>query len=340
MTVSVVTTVCAQDNQPAAAAAAQPAAQPAAAAQAVAAQPAAAPQQPVKLFEMLVRVTNVQGACDVNNPDLKQFTPAQNNKAYPLGTVVRTGPGGSAVVCFSAQETVQLLENSEATFVAADKNPNGRVVRLISGKVKTVLRDNLPEGTIGVETPNTACKSIVGRGEFSLVTDSNVETFQAAAITGSALIEGPQYRIPALRAANTVNIQTSVDHSLTRLTSVSGDFSILLENGTETPVNYGMSPKAVVKIWRQTAAVGGRPVISTLVVSPIGKAIHRFAYAVGQPCLATGELIAAQEGDDADRKKKISPFLLTTKEEPKGAAPAAKKQPEKEKEKESGAAQK
>lgn len=327
VTFSVVATVCAQDNQPAAAAAtAQPAAQPAA-------------QQPVKLFEFLVRVTNVQGACDVNNPDVKQFTAVQNNKAYPLGSVVRTGPGATAIVCLSSQETVQLLENSEVAFVAADKNPNGRVVRLISGKIKTTLRDNLPEGTIGVETANVACKNIVGRGEFSLSADANGETFQAATITGSALVEGPQYRISALRAANTVNIQTSVDRSLTRLTSVSGDFAIALESGTEAPVNYGMSPKAVVKIWRQNAAVGGRPVISTLVVSPLGKAVHRFAYAEGQSCLATGELIAAQEGDETEQKKEELPVLLT-KEEPKGADPAAKKQPEAEKEKDKGADQK
>lgn len=326
VTFSVVATVCAQDNQPAAAATAQPAA-------------AATAQQPVKLFEFLIRVTNVQGACDVNNPDVKQFTAVQNNKAYPLGSVVRTGPGASALVCFSSQETVQLLENSEVAFAAADKNPNGRVVRLISGKIKTALRDNLPEGTIGVETPNVACKNVAGRGEFSLATDANAETFQAATITGSALVDGPQYRIAALRAANTVNIQTSVDRSLTRLTSVSGDFAVTLENGTETPVNYGMSPKAVVKIWRQNAAVGGRPVISTLVVSPLGKAVHRFAYAEGQACLTTGELIAAQEGDEAEQKKEELPVLLT-KEEPKGAAPAAKKQPEAEKEKDKGADQK
>ena len=320
--VSVVATVYAQDKQPAVAA--QPAA-------AVTEQtPTAAPQQPAKLFDLLVRVTNIQGACDVNNPDVKQFAAAQNNKAYPLGTVVRTGPGSSATVILSSQESVQLLENAEAAFIASEKNDKARTVRLISGKIKTTLRDNLPEGSVGVETLNTSCKNVVGRGEFSLTADANVETFQAATITGSALIEGPQYRIPALRAANTVNIQTALDRSLSRLTSVSGDFAILLDNGSDTPVNYSMSPKAVVKIWRENAPVGGRPVISTLVVSPTGKASHRFAYAEGQPSLATGELITAQEGDEKEKEKEDLPVLLT-KEEPKGGAPAEKKQPEKEK---------
>lgn len=309
--VSVVTTVYSQDN-----------AQPAAAEQPA---PAAEQPAPAKLFEPLVRVLNVQGSCEVKNPDVGQFEPAQNNKAYPLGTVIRTGAGSSAVVSFSAQESVQLLESTEAVAAAPEKAPAARCVRLAAGKIKTTLRDNLPEGSFSVATPNTSCKNLAGRGEFALSSDENVETFQAATITGIARIDGQQYQIPALRAANTVNIQTSRDRSLSRLTSVSGDFPIILENGTDVPVTFAMSPKAVVKIWREVAPVGGRSIISTLVVSPTGKARHRFAYAEGRPNLATGELIAAPEGEEME--KEDLPVLLT-KEEPKAqeeAAPAAEK---------------
>ena len=313
--VSVVVTVCAQDKQPAAAAAQAPAT-------AVEQATAAEPQQPARLFEPLVRVVNIQGACEVNNPDTKQFTPAQNNKAYPLGTVVRTGPGGGATLVFSAQESVQLLEKTEAAFAASEKNANARLVRLVSGKIKTTFRDNLPEGSFSIETPNANCRNVAGRGEFSLTADAAVATFQVAAITGMTQIEGPQYRIPALRAANTLNIQTALDRSLSRLTSVSGDFNIVLENGSETPVTYGMSPKAVVKIWRENAPVGGRSIISTLVVSPTGMARHRFAYAEGRPNLATGELITAQEGDDKEKEKEELPVLLS--KDAKGKAPVEK----------------
>lgn len=296
--VSAVSVACAQDNK-------DNPAQPAAAAE---------KKQPVlelsaKLFDPLFRLVNCQGSCEVNNPDVKAFQPAVVNKAYPMGTRVRTGAGGSAVVVLSAQESVQVLENSEVLVAVSESNPNGRMVVLHGGKIKTTLRDNLPEGSISVQTANTVCKNVAGRGDFSLSSDANVETFQVATITGSMMVEGPQYHISALRAANTVNIQTAADRSLSRLVSVSGDFNIVLANGTETPVTYGMSPKAVVKIWRENAPVGGRPIISTLVVSPTGKACHRFAYAEGRPNLATGELIAAQEGED--KAKEELPVLLS-----------------------------
>jgi hypothetical protein len=302
----VVSAAYAQDN-----------AQPDAAGQAPAA------EQQVKPFDPLVRVTSVQGAVQVQNPDVGQFAPAQNNKAYPLGTIVRTGPGGNATLAFSPQDTVQLLENSEAVFAAPEKDAKARLVKLVAGKIKTSLRDNLAEGSFSVATPGTTCKNMAGRGEFTISSDANTETLQAATITGSAFIEGTYYAIPALRAANTVNIQTAADRSLTRLTSVSGDFPITLSNGGETPTTFGMSPKAVVKIWRENAPVGGRSIVSTLVVSPTGMARHRFAYAEGRPNLATGELIAP--ADEEEAKDATLPVLLST-----GAAAPAAEQPKAE----------
>lgn len=322
--VSVVAATFAKDESSPAAAVQKPVAAEQKPAQSAEAQPAD------KIFEPLFRVTNIQGACEVKNPDVGRFVPVVNNKAYPLGTAVRTGAGGSAVLLFSSQESAQLSENTEVSVSAASKVLNGRVLRLVEGKVKTTLRDNLPEGYFSVGTANANCRNVAGRGEFTLTTEANLETFQVATITGSALVEGAQFRIPALRAANTVNILTAQDRSLSRLTSVSGDFSISLENGSEAPVTYGMSPKAVVKIWRENAPVGGRTIISTLVISPTGKAIHRFAYAEGRSNLTTGELISQQENDEKEKKEDL-PVLLTT--EGKKGEKAAEKTAEKPAEK-------
>ncbi|MDX9868266.1 MAG: hypothetical protein RBT78_10105 [Kiritimatiellia bacterium] len=284
---------------------------------------------PAKIFDPLVRMMNVLGVCEVKTPDAEGFAPARNNKYYPLGTVFRTGLGGSALLVFSPQESVKLSADTEVSVTAPEKNPEARVLRFRGGAVKTSLRDNLQEGLFAIETPSTTCRNVAGRGEYTLACDATLETFQAATITGAARVEGAQYHIPALRAANTVNIQNAPDRTLTRLTSVSGDFPIVLENGTETPVTFGMTPKAVVKIWRENAPVGGRPIISTLVVSPTGIARHRFVYAEGRPDLTTGELIVPA---DAELKEEALPVLLSGAAQesaaPAVAAPAADGQKE------------
>lgn len=285
--------------------------------------PAAQEQTPQlgKIFEPLARVMFIQGVCEVNNPDVGEFKPAIENKAYPFGSVFRTGPGSSAILALSSQETVQLFDSTEVTVLIPKKNPDGRTIRFASGKINTNLRDNLPEGCFAIETSNATCKNIMGRGEYILSAENNTEMFQAKTVTGSARVEGPQYRIPALRAANAINVLTAADHSFSRLTSVSGDFPIVLEKGSEDAITYGMSPKAVVKIWREKAPVGGRMIISTLIVSPTGIARHRFAYAEGRPSIATGELVNQTE----EAKKDDLPVLLSTPDQAQVQNVAAEK---------------
>ncbi len=248
-----------------------------------------------KLFQSLVMVSRIHGLCEVLNPDIGSFTPAIDGKAYPLGTVVRTGADGAAVLVFSVRDTVSLYANTEVVADRNEQNPDMRVLRLFAGSASFDLRDNLPEGSFTLETANAVCKNVTGRGDYQLYKEEENDVFQAATITGSSHIVGPHYHIPALRAANTVNIMTAPNRTLSRLTSVSGDFMVVLEKGGEVPVEYAMSPKAVIKIWRENAPVGGRTIISTLVVSPNGIACHRFAYAEGREDLATGELVTVEE---------------------------------------------
>lgn len=242
-------------------------------------------------FANLVRVVNIQGTCEVNNPDVGTFQPVKHNKAYPMGSIFRTAANSSCILVFSTEDNASLAENTELAITACKENCQSLTLKLISGTVKTTLRDNLVDGTFFVRTPNAVVKNISGRGAYSLSIEDNNEVFKLSTITGTARIEGPHYTIPALQAANKLTIITAPDRSFTSLTSVSGDFMIQLPDGSEEPVIYSMSPKAVVKIWRENAPVGGRTIVSTLVVSPTGLARHRFAYVEGRTMLKTGELV-------------------------------------------------
>jgi hypothetical protein len=184
-----------------------------------------------------------------------------------------------------------LMENTEVIVLADSKKADARAVTLVRGQLRTFMKDNMPEEMFSVATPNAICKSLVGRAEISLGIKDGNEELSVATITGSLLIEGLQFTIPNLRAANTVNVLTATNRALSRLISEKGDFKVVLSTGTEFPVTYDMSPRAVIKIWRDAAPVGGRTVVSTLVVGPSGTARHRFVYALGRDSLSTGELV-------------------------------------------------
>jgi hypothetical protein len=153
------------------------------------------------------------------------------------------------------------------------------------------MKDMMPEEMFSVTTPNAICKSLVGRAEITLSGKGDNEELSVATIAGTLLIEGLQFSIPHLRAANTVNVLTATNRSLSRMISEKGDFKVVLSTGTEFPVSYDLSPRAIIKIWREAAPVGGRTIVSTLVVGPSGTARHRFVYAIGRDALATGELV-------------------------------------------------
>jgi len=257
-------------------------------------------------FDLLVRAISVRGAAEVKHPDTDVWAPMQKNKAYPLGSVFRTGRGGSAVAVFSGSESVQMLENTEIVLLASKDNPKGRGVHLVKGRIKTFLKDNLLEGLFSVETPNASCENMAGRADFYLTEEKEHERLQIATITGSIRVEGPQYTIGALRAANTVSVLTARDRSLSHLTGEKGDYQITLDNEGDTPVVYDMSPKAVVKIWREVAPISGKMVVSTLVVSPAGKARHRISFVVGR-----GDIFkSGNAADDESEQEAELPVLI------------------------------
>lgn len=280
---------------------AQPVAQPAEATLAVTApavtnQSALSPAVPStkpkeKFFDIMSRATTPRGIAEVNNPDVGSYQPIASNKAYPLGSTFRTGSSSSVVINFSFTDGVQLMENTEVVITADEKNSDARMLKLIRGRILTFMKDSIPEEMFSVSTPNAICKSLVGRAEIELSFKDSNEELQVATITGTLVLEGLQFTIPALRAANTVNVLTATNRSLSRMISEKGDFKIALSNGTAYPVSYDMSPHAVVKIWRENAPVGGRTIVSTLVVGPSGTARHRFVYAIGREILSTGELV-------------------------------------------------
>ena len=268
-----------------------------------------------KGFDLFVRVVSVRGMAEVMNPDMGAFEPMAKGKAYPLGSVFRTGADGSAVMVFSGSESVQMFENTEVAVLADERNTKGRCAKLVSGKIRTFLKDNLQDGQFSVETPNASCKNMAGRAEFTLTMEGENERLVVATITGSIRMEGPQYTIGALRAANTLNVLTTPNRALSHLTGVSGDYKITLDNETDSPVFYDMSPKAVVKIWRDVAPLGGSMVVSTLAVSPTGKARHRFAYVLGRGDIFAQGDIASEADLEAD-----VPILLQTEGKEKKAA--------------------
>ena len=275
-------------------------------------------------FFPMVKCFRPRGSVRVMNPDHGKFEPAVSDKMYPLGTQFETAAGSSVTIFLSEQDHV-ILQADTLVSVKQGAKPEMRVIAFSGGQIFTFIRDTTPEGLIEVQTPNAALTNVAGKGDYTLKTAAGDESFRIVTITGSVSVKGQQYSVPALRAANTLLLVTEADRSMSRLTSESGEFAVVLEKGAEEPVSFKMSPRAVVKIWRQHAKIGGRLIVSTLAVNPNGVSAHRFAWAEGRPQVATGEMIQSDEtaADEAAKEggETLPVLLPKAKEKPAEGEP-------------------
>ena len=259
----------------------------------VATQACALPAQP---FDVLFRVTEIRGTCQVQKPDAAAFEPAVNGKAYPFGTRVRTGSDSKAVILLSPQDGLQMQSLCSLTVRQPADAETNRLVQVDSGKVVLSVRAGLPEKALTVETAVAACDSFVGRGEVQLIREKDALRMDVSTGNGALRVVGPQFTIPKMKGGGAARIVSSLDRSITRIVNAGSEYKVDIDNGTDAPITLDSSTKGTIRIWREHAPVGKKLVVSVFASSPDGKGKENFAYVLGEPMLtASGLPIAADE---------------------------------------------
>lgn len=274
-------------------------------------------------FDPLFRLANVKGVCLVRTPGTSAFVPVINRKAYPYGTTVQIGQASEAVVLFSSDNSILLTGPAEATVAIQTENAENRVLRLASGEARTFTDESLSETAIIVETPVATCDAFAGQATIKTSRDADANiVLQVDATGGGTRITGSQFTIAKLKSACGIQIRSTPDRSLTHLVNTGGDYTIVLDNGTETPVPFESTSKSSVKIRREFAPVGGRLIVSVFAIGPDGKGKESYAFAVGQPS-ATSSGMPAIITDVATNTSSTSTPVSTVPAVPKKETPVA-----------------
>lgn len=255
-------------------------------------------EKPIPLLPF-ARVIRTSGTVSVMNPDVNKAQPPIINKMYPLGTVFETSPRSTMVIALGDGIIFTLGPNSVASVKAGADPAKSRIVALVSGSVTTAFEEKLPKGVVAIESACVRFRDVCGRGTIEVKNGGDgSESLSAAVVTGSSLVEGAQFHIPVLGAADKLSIFTAGNRSVSRIEGDAGKYDLVLNKGGEAPLVYHVTPQSTAKIFREHAKVGGRLLVSVLVSNPYGEAVHRFAFAEGRPEVATGELIKPKEETD------------------------------------------
>lgn len=252
-------------------------------------------------FEPLFRVVSLKGPCHALVPGSADFVPVQKGKAYPFGTAIRCGKNAGAVLAFSAVDAVQLEAGTAVATAEDPANPARKFLRLRAGRLGTRLSNGNPAEALTIETPVAACLDIEGAVKFELAgTEAGTALSIRTEPSSRAKVVGPQFIVPEIKNGMGARITTANDNSLTRIENLMGDYTVLINKGTDErapamvdgAANQDLLPvatstRAAVKIWRSRAPVGGRLIVSALAADSSGKVTETYAFAVGQPNIAS-----------------------------------------------------
>lgn len=253
-------------------------------------------------FDLLFRVMHPTGPCEVRRAGAADYEPAQKGKAYPYGTRFRCGEGGSALIVLSEKDAIQVEPNTTIELLNPPAEGDaGKVLRLVGGSLKTRMDMGNDPYALILETPVARAVSLAGNGLFKLTeTEAGLTLAVQAEGSGTIRLVGPQFIIPVLKNGFGVRILTARDLSLTRIENLLGDYRVYINTGMQDDapetvdgevntelIAVDTSSRSAVKIWRTHAKVGGRLIVSVLATDASGKGRENFAFAVGQPSIAS-----------------------------------------------------
>ena len=273
--------------------------------------------QPGKDFRFipLMRLIEVRGGnVEISSPDGGGWSAAVQSRYYPFGSEVRLVGDGSAEAFarfeIGAKAAITLSGNSS---FATRKIAIGEKTRVVLPKYGTVGLDlprSLKDGLITVATPDFVCANLAGESKFECTESADGREVVVRVVTGSLSLEGRHYKIVRMGAANQVRVSTSPDALFTSLRGESGDYKVSLDCGVRSEIDpetgnskdvpqtieYGLSPKCAVKIWRKVsekaAGGSGRMAVAVQTFDAQGRDKNFRTFFEARANINSGELIA------------------------------------------------
>lgn len=302
-----------------------------------------------KAFYPLLRCVRTEGVVQILKPGSKNWSEAEEGRFYPLGTVIRTAGDATAVFAFGEKALVILEKDSEFASRAAGPEEVSRAIVLKRGRVRLDLPRKLADGLFKVVAPNFECSNLAGESTFDYETTGDGDEVVVRCVTGTLALKGAHYTVPRMGAANQVRIRTTGDALFSSLRGESGDCHVLLDQGMVPERNletgetqdvaktleFVLSPKCAIKIFRAKSAVSGRMSVSTMTFNAAGDMVNRRAFAEGLSSVNSGELVIsptvaaaakASKDKDAEDEGEADEASSADKKDAEDASTAEKKE--------------
>lgn len=251
-------------------------------------------------FEPLFRVTKLSGDVQVRKADGGDFGAAEDGKAYPYGSTVKTGPDSGCSIKFS--------ENNECTvgadaFLTVNADGQTKTVDLANGKIDVNLEtdyNKLNGDTLNIAAANITVGAVGCRFSVELRTQPELKIIMVMCQDGTIKVWNPYFLIAEMQSGDYLSISVSRDMTFTRLRNEGGTYSVSFTDQTGQPKIIETKVGNVIKIWQTRSVAQGVVVVVIKVLSPEGDAIDTISYR-----MTDQGVIGAKEGDVVQEEGEI-----------------------------------
>ena len=231
-------------------------------------------------FEELFQLKNISGKCYVKTATDAKFVKAEQNKAYPYGTAVKTAKKGSATIFLSKDNTCVLKANTSIV-ISEEKNKNNKIIEVNSGNIDVDLDKEFHKSNgLKIVTATGTCKAIGCK--FSVGVSSkkkkNSSTFDCE--EGKIVISGDDYETEELNDGDKLAVTTTKDNSFTKIEIVKGDINVIIKDDHGKKGVKKTKEGSVIKIWRRSSESGKEKIVTVLITNPDGALQEAITYTV------------------------------------------------------------
>ena len=283
---------------------------------------------PSATFSTLPFCRAAEGIAEVKKPG-GEWEPIEDGRFYPLGSAYRTGKGGRLVLAFGADSSARIEPNSSFATRQQPLGVSSRGIVLGSGTLVLTLAENLREGAFFVTAPGFTVQNPAGESRYIYEATGDGDRVTIRCVTGSLVVNGRHFTIPAMRAANEVVIRSSHDYLATILYGTRGDYVVKLDQGLRTTKSiddegkevekveegvseWHLSPATKVMITRSLPAIGERMSVHTMAFDASGERKSEFCFCEGRSEINSGELVARDKADGEELARRAAEATETT----------------------------
>lgn len=272
-----------------------------------------------KYFHILPLCSRIEGKVEVLALGGSEWQSAEEGRAYPLGTSFRTqDPESHITLSFGAESFVKMTGAGMFSTSVKPLGDKTREVILGSGEINVSLPRTLPKGSFTVSSRGFVATDLAGDSRYTteLLTDGDKVSIRC--VTGVLSVKGRHFEVLPMRAAQEFAIRTSQDALATIIYGVSGDLTLVLDQGAareadpesgemkvvEKTLEWKLTPKTSVRILRAVPDIGERLAVTVMTFNAGEELINRCAFTEGRPEVNTGELQKHEKSEEELKAEK------------------------------------